>query len=145
MASSSLMALMFNQSKSWVLPCFCWHPLIWPLFFICLFFFSAFYCPNSQLAFIAGLIESCSIWKRQQNWGQMTLSHNWPVPTLTDPNTQAGFTVSVPAAPSKEWLCSSILPHLLIIFFLIFTLNWHAQDLFFFLPLAPSTLSYYKQ
>lgn len=72
MAYSPLMALMFNQSKSWVLPRFCWHPLIWPPF-ICLLFFS-FYCHNSQLPFIAGLTESCATCTQQLGWRQMTHS-----------------------------------------------------------------------
>ena len=82
MASCSLMALMFNQSKSRVL---LGSINLASLFHLNFFYF---YCHNSQLAFIIGMIESCSIGK-QTNGSQ-------PQPH-TDPNKQAGFAIIVHA------------------------------------------------
>lgn len=47
MASCPMMALMFNQSKR-VLPPYCWHPLIWPHFFIRLLLFTSFIAPTAS-------------------------------------------------------------------------------------------------
>lgn len=47
MASRPMMALMFNQSKR-VLPPYCWHPFIWPHFFIRLLLFTSFIAPTAS-------------------------------------------------------------------------------------------------
>lgn len=73
MASCPMMALLFNHSKR-VLPPYCWHPFIWPHFFIRLLLFTAFIAPSAS-------------------W------HPWPVPyktTSTDRNCIIKKSVPTP-------------------------------------------------
>lgn len=80
MASCPLTALMFNQSKR-VLPLYCWHPLIWPLFSICLLLFTFFpiYSPTCQLALLASVTHSSSIQKQQLRTHDLIRSVSDPI------------------------------------------------------------------